>query len=204
MADRVNGLARVFSAILVLRPGGRVQVGEVLDAAAERGFGIVLFLIAFPAVIPILPPGASAVEGGFLILVAAQMLIGRPTPWMPGWIRKFTFSPAASEALQRHVLRWALRIERVSKPRLAVFTLGWALPPIALLVSAAGAVLILPLPFLNTLPAVAVMLIGIGLFNRDGLFVLIGATLCLAVVGLVLVGPEIVGCLSNVVRDVLG
>jgi hypothetical protein len=48
-----------------------------------------------------------------------------------------------------------------------------------------GLVLLSPLPGLNTLPAVSVMLIGIGLLNRDAVFVLAGLTVGLFSLGLI-------------------
>jgi hypothetical protein len=171
---------------------GGVQVGAALDAAADRGFGLLLFVVAFPAIVPLLPPGASMVVGILAILVAVQMLFGRSTPWMPARLRRFTFSAAASESLRRHGVRWAKRIEGASRPRWPALTGRIALVPVALLVIANGVVLFLPLPFLNTAPALAIMVIGLGLFNRDGVFVLGGMAGCLVIAAIVALSPALV------------
>jgi hypothetical protein len=51
----------------------------------------------------------------------------------------------------------------------------------ALLIMATGIILFLPLPLMNTLPALLILLIGVGLLNHDGLLLLAGTVGCLGV-----------------------
>jgi hypothetical protein len=69
----------------------------------------------------------------------------------------------------------AKKIERFSKPRLNVLHARVALGVLGVIIVCIGILLFLPLPFMNTLPAMAMLVIGIGLMNRDGLFAAIGA-----------------------------
>jgi len=52
-----------------------------------------------------------------------------------------------------------------------------------------------PIPFAHNLPALALVLIGLGLIERDGLAILIGAAI--GVVGTVIYGLVLVGVASG-------
>ena len=57
--------------------GARVSVEELAAALSDRSFAALTILFAAPNLLP-LPPGSSTVFGVLLILVASQMLVGRP------------------------------------------------------------------------------------------------------------------------------
>lgn len=57
-----------------------------------------------------------------------------------------------------------------------------ALRLVALVLIAIGVVLFLPIPFMNSLPGIGILLIGVGLLNRDGVFVVTGTLLCIAMI----------------------
>src|SRR5918993_1800459 len=67
------------------RPAAAVSLGDVLDAFGDRAFGALMLLFAAPNMLP-LPPGLSAVLGAPLLFVTAQLMLGRPTLWMPRFI----------------------------------------------------------------------------------------------------------------------
>src|SRR2546430_3512509 len=74
-----------LSAIIAEMLGSQVvTVGEVADRVAQRGFGLIMIVLALPTMIPVLPPGSAALIGLLYILLAAQMLIGQQRPWLPG------------------------------------------------------------------------------------------------------------------------
>lgn len=59
---------------------------------------------------------------------------------------------------------------------------------VALTIILMGFILFTPLPFMNTLPAFAVMLLGAGLLNRDGIFLLFGLVLSFSQLGFICFG----------------
>ena len=156
---------------------GHITVGEVLDRVAERGFGLLLFVVALPTMIPVLPPGASAVVGIIYIVLGLQILAGFAYPWLPRAIRAHRLSPTAVKALRQRGVAFLERIERMTRPRRLLLESGAMLRVFALLIVLNGVILFLPVPFMNTLPAIGIMLIGIGMLNRDGLFLLAGGAI---------------------------
>jgi hypothetical protein len=149
----------------------------VVDKVAERGFGLLFTLLALPTMIPVLPPGASAVVGAMYALLGLQMLLGLPHPWLPRRVRGYVLSSRVVAGLQGRGIVLMEYLERFSRPRWAFFEKQPVPRLVALLVIAIGIVLFLPLPFMNTLPALGLMFIGIGLINRDGVFILLGSLL---------------------------
>ncbi len=159
-----------------------------MAATADTGFGLALFLVALPALIPLLPFGSTLV-GLMLVLVGIQMAIGMKQPWLPACLRAFVFSEKASILLRLHGLRWAKRIERVTRPRWPFCTGRIGSAGVALLTITSGVILVLPLPFLNTIPALGIMLMALGLANRDGVFVVAGYIVCLGLLVAVAASP---------------
>lgn len=168
--------------------GGRLRVGDVIDAAGS-GYGLGLFLIALPAIVPLLPPGASMVVGLLIILVSVQMLVGLERLWLPSRVRNYAFSEKASQSLRLHGYKWAKRIEKISHARWEFMTGRFGAILVTIPMIGIGVVLFLPLPFLNTLPALAIMSIGLGIANRDGVFVMAGLAVCLGILTVAAMSP---------------
>ncbi|TMI99848.1 MAG: exopolysaccharide biosynthesis protein, partial [Bacillati bacterium ANGP1] len=53
-----------------------------------------------------------------------------------------------------------------------------------------GIILLSPLPFFNTIPAMTVLILGIGLFNRDALFLVGGLVLSAGVIAVAIAGAD--------------
>ncbi|MFN4032575.1 MAG: exopolysaccharide biosynthesis protein [Fimbriimonadales bacterium] len=161
-------LSELFARTLDANADGVVVLGEVLDRAGDRGYGFLLILLAIPAFIPVLPPGTSGVLGALMALVALQMLLGLRQPWFPRRWRERVLAPKVVDALQTRGAALLRKIETVSHPRGRRFVRnGLILRISAVVVIGLAAVLSSPMPFMNTLPATGVLLIGVGLANRD-------------------------------------
>ncbi len=181
-----NRLSDVLRSALDVDADGFVTVGEIMERVAERSFGLLLFVVALPTLVPILPPGASSVVGVLYISLSLQMLMGLKQPWMPARIRRYRLSPKVVASLQKRGVALMEKLERVSRPRWSFASHPLALRALALPVLAMGLILLLPVPFMNTAPAFSILIIGLGLLNRDGLMIIIGAAVS-ASLGLVFV-----------------
>lgn len=198
-------LSELFARTLDANDDGVVVLGEVLDKAGDRGYGFLLILLAIPAFIPILPPGTSGVLGALMIVVALQMLFGLKQPWFPKRWRARVLSPKVVQAIQTRGVALLRKIERVSHPRGRRFTRnGVILRLSALLVIALALVLSSPMPFMNTLPALGVLLIGIGLANHDIYLLSVGWLIGLGVALIVVLGIEVLLRLAAAVRNAIG
>lgn len=187
-AKRSESLSELFASALDTDEDGNVTLAEVLDRVAERGFGLLLFVLGLPNLVPFLPPGSSGVFGALIILIGLQILIGLRRPWLPKRLRNYHLSPKVVQALQNRGVTFMKRLERISKPRWEILGNPVSMRVIALLVILLGFVLFSPLPLMNTLPAIIIMLIGIGILNRDGLLLLTGILFSVALLVFIVLG----------------
>lgn len=162
----------------------RVTIGEIVDRIDERGFGLLMLVLGLPMLIPILPPGASTLVGPLYSLLALRLIIGMDRPWLPGFVRRKVLSARTLDTLRRRGVPVIQRIERFSRPRFRVLNNPVIVRLAALDVFLMGLVLLSPAPFLNTLPALSVMFIGLGLLNDDGIFLLLGLAVGAIVLGI--------------------
>lgn len=178
-----------------------VTVGGIADHVARRGFGLLMIVLALPTLIPVLPPGYAATVGLLYILLAAQMLWGLEKPWLPQRVRAYRLSARAMRTLRDRGVPFLRRIERWSRPRAMVLDDRILERAVAVIVLVLGVVLFTPLPFLNTLPAMAVLILGIGLLNRDGVFLLAGLLLAVLVILIIVFGVGTLYTILNWLRS---
>ncbi len=156
-------------------PGERITLGDFVTVLGDRSFGILLLIFALPSALPLSAvPGVSTVFGIPMAAVAAQMMIGMKRPAMPGWLLSRSVARADLQRAVARVLPYLRRLERVLRPRwlpltsaLAERAIGGACLLLALIVT-------LPIPFGNQPPSLAIALFAVGIFERDGLFVIAG------------------------------
>jgi hypothetical protein len=182
-----HSLAASLKPFLRLRKA-ELSLGELLDRVESKdGPGPVLFILTLPVLMP-LPPGFSMVLALPLLLVAPQIVVGRREIWLPKFLSRRTLKREALIKLIKRVLPPLTRAEKVVRPRLGFLTgrLGAAVVGIACTLIAI--VLVLPLPFANLLPALAMGAFAVGLTRKDGLFVLAGYGLVAVGAGVIVLG----------------
>jgi len=178
--DLVAGLAEASG------PDG-LTLREIRDRLDERAFGLMILILAIPCLVPALY-GVPQIVGIPILLLAGQMLVGRAEPWLPEAALKRTVSKAMLDRMADFATKRMGWFERLSRPRLTMFTTGIAERAAAAFMILATLTIILPLT--NTVPSVALSLLAVGLIQRDGLFVAAGAAVAtawataLAVVGI--------------------
>ena len=99
-------------------------------------------------------------------------------PWLPKTLADRRMESAKLRPVLERGVRLLRKIDRFFKPRLSILTNGAVINRLnGLALIAAGVLLMAPLgfiPFSNTLPGVAVLLLSTGISQRDGLIVLGG------------------------------
>ena len=157
-------------------PEQGTTVGAIVDRLDERAFGLLVLMLTLPCLVPGLP-GAQIIAIG-IFLLAAQMLVGRSEPWLPGWFLRAKVSKPMMDGVAgfaRKRLAWA---EFAARPRLLVVTSGAGERLVAIVMMIAALTIMLPIT--NTIPSIALTAMAIGVIQRDGVFVLAGGALALA------------------------
>lgn len=171
--------------------GRPISVGQLVDLFDDQSYGVLFALLALPTLIPVLPPGTAALIGLLFATLGLQRLIGLRRPWLPGPLRRIALGTRAAEFLEKRALPYLDRLERPARRRLGRLA---ATEPVsraaALATTLLGLIMLSPLPFLNTLPALMVLIIGLGFVRSDGLYLLAGTA------GGLLVSAVVIGLLT--------
>lgn len=171
-----------------------VQLGTVLEALQGRAYELLMILLVLPFAVPVSVPGMSTPFGLAIACVALQLAAGR-LPWLPRLVLRASMGPGFFRkvlAATRGVVRW---LEKFLRPRLPGLTssrwwVGLHLAGVAL--AALLLALPLPIPFTNMIPGWAVLLIALGLMERDGLFIAAGhAVLLISLAYFALLGESV-------------
>lgn len=145
-------------------------LGSLIELFEEKSFAIVfVFLLGVPA-LPLPTGGATHVFELIAILLAAELVVGRERIWLP---RRWCELELAGQRQQRFIaglMRMIRRLERISRPRLAVVfdrRLSNVVFGLLVIVGSLGAFLAPPFTGLDTLPALGVVLLSLGVLLTD-------------------------------------
>ena len=176
---------------------GPVSVAHIVEYFGPRAFGAVLFVFAIPNVFP-LPPGSTTVLGMPLLIIAPQLAFGRRRLWIPDRLGRLSIDGGVLASICRRAAPWVARGERLTTRRLGFMFGAVGDAGIGIICSLLAAVLILPIPLGNMVPALAIATLAFSLVQRDGLLALAGYGLALASVALlVLSGGLVVQAVSR-------
>jgi hypothetical protein len=185
---RTSTLLRDFSSTIVRE---RVSVGEIVAAFGDRGLGVLIAISAMPNMLPSIIPFGNVVLGIFPLIFAVHLACGVDRLMLPDSIARRLVSSKRLKTLMPRVADVLSRFEGLLKPRFPAVTGPQFERIVGALCVVLALITMLPIPFAHNLPALALVLIGLGLIERDGLAMLIGAAIGLAstfVYGLVLFG----------------
>jgi hypothetical protein len=165
-------------------------LGGLVDAFGEKSFAILFVLLLGVPALPVPTGGATHVFEVIAALVALQLIAGRRAVWLPQRWRGLRLGGERQQRFLNSLLRFIRRLERFSRPRLG-FVLHHRLSDgvFGLLVIGGSAAAFVAPPFsgLDTLPALSVVLVALGVLLEDALIAAAGVIL-----GIVGVALEVV------------
>jgi hypothetical protein len=157
--------------------GHVVTLRELLALIGEQGLLVFCAILAAPFLLPISLPFMSAALGPPMMLIGIAVTLNR-VPWLPDRLLDRALPAETVQHVLTRVAGWAERVEHLIRPRMLGLTgsaginvLNGALLVLCVLLLMAPLPLV---PFANTLPGVAIMLLALGMAERDGAVVLFG------------------------------
>jgi hypothetical protein len=164
-------------ALLASRSSARpLTLREVIYVLRGRAYLLVVVLLALPFLTPIPLPGLSTPFGLAIAAIALRLALGQ-RPWLPKKLQRKQLPGDFFARLFRVAERIIRFLEKLLRPRWLVLTetpLLRQLHAVVLLLAALALLLPLPIPFTNSFPAWAILLVAGGLLERDGIAVLLG------------------------------
>ena len=179
--SEVRNLESLLGSLCERTSGETVSVRDLLDAVGRRAYGPILTLLGFVAVSPLtIVPGANSIVALVVLVIALQMAFGKRYPWVPSRLLDMAFPREKLVEGVKGAQRYARFIDRLLAPRLTFLTE----PPFAMIIAVicvAAALVTIPLSFVPLgpiVPSLAILLFGLGVTGRDGVFILLaGAAL---------------------------
>jgi hypothetical protein len=169
----------------------RIFFHEIVEAFHERGFGMLLLILAAPMALPLpVPPGVNIILASPLIFLTAQQAIGRHTPWLPQFILQKQVKLSLFQKTMGGILPWIKKIEIISRARFGFITQGIFSYIIGLSGFLMALSVCVPLPLTNTVPSLGICLMAFGVFMRDGLAVLAGMLIGFSWIALLIIAGE--------------
>ncbi|MGZ6574005.1 MAG: exopolysaccharide biosynthesis protein [Solirubrobacteraceae bacterium] len=155
-------------------------LGNLTELFGPRSFALVfVLLMALPA-LPLPTGGATHVFEVVTMLVALQLVVGRRCIWLPARWQRLQLAGPSRERLLNALLQRIRWLERFSRPRAtSLFDHRATTSAFGLLVFGLTLSAFLAPPFsgLDTLPSLGVVVIGLGVLNRDIVLALAGAVI---------------------------
>ncbi|MEH6648154.1 exopolysaccharide biosynthesis protein [Sulfitobacter sp.] len=159
-------------------PAERISLGDMITALGDRSFVPLMILLALPNVF-FFVPGSSVITGLPLLFIAFQLVIGRPVVWLPKVLNERSIEHGVFSRVFSRAVPWIEWVERLARPRYWPFSRVVAERIVGLTSLVMAIFMFLPIPFANSLPAVSVITMALGLGQRDGLWLASGLVACL-------------------------
>ncbi len=181
-----HNFSNLLASLVDQTSGETVTLGEVLDIVGRRSFGPVILVLGLVALSPLsIVPGITWAVAAVTLIFSVQILLGLKHIWLPSGLLRLSVTRDQLAEAVRAGAPAAQVADRLTAPRLVFLTY----PPFVIVTALAcvvAALVTFPLglvPFGPVLPGISIVLLGIGLTARDGLF------LALSLVALV--GPVV-------------
>jgi hypothetical protein len=166
---------------------GEKTLGSLADLFEEKSFALLFVLLLGVPALPLPTGGATHVFEIIAMLLALQLIVGRDEIWLPQRWRRIELAGPRQQRFLATLMRWIRRLERFARPRLR-FLFEHRLSSVVFGLLALGgsvAAFVAP-PFtgLDTLPALGVVLLSLGVLLED--FLVVAAALMVGAAGVIL------------------
>jgi hypothetical protein len=186
-----------------LRSDEPKSLGGLGDVFAEKAFATTIMLLMFVPALPLPTGGVTHLFEAIAVVVAAQMVLGRRTLWLPDRWKRRELGALTKDRAIPFMIRVIRRFERISRPRGAALLRrrsSLRLVGLLLMAFAVGAAVAPPFSGLDTLPALGAVVVTLAVILED--VVVLGIGIAIGAGGIALiatVGAAVVHFVRNLV-----
>lgn len=173
-----ESLGEKIELIIERLPPTEVTLVEIMDIVGADSLLLLTIFLSLVFIVPVSIPGVSTVFGSGILLIGIARLFSRKL-WLPKAIAHRKISAEKLRVVLKRALIWFRRFEKISRPhRLNWLTSGGLIGVLNNCSFILAAILLMApfglIPFSNTLPALALIFLAIGLLQQDGSTILLG------------------------------
>lgn len=188
MENKERNTSELLLHVVVQSTNDKMSVTEIKNSLHERGFGILLAIAALPICLPVpVPPGYTTFFSIPLFIFSVQMIWGMKSPWLPEWIGKKEISRKSLEKMIEKATPWLRKIESYLHPRLTYISVHAWERIIGIFAFIFTISIALPIPLTNFPPGWGILIMSLGLLNKDGLTIIVGMIVGTIGVGITLI-----------------
>ncbi len=149
----------------------KIQIGHILQSFGVLGFAFLLMALALLNMAVFVLPGLSLLFGLPMVILAAQMVLGLHSPVFPSFVRNWSISEENFRKGMGAGIKVTEKLERFVKPRFPALSCLCASRLHAILALALAVMVAIPIPLLNLVPSLGIVVLALGLLQRDGVFI---------------------------------
>jgi hypothetical protein len=177
-ALQTESLGEKIVLVIEKLPPTEVTLVEIMDIVGADSLLLLTVFLSLVFLVPVSIPGVSTVFGTGILLIGATRLFSRKL-WLPNVIATRKLSSDKLREGFRRALVWFRRLEKISRShRMSGLTSEGLMTILNNLSFILAALLLMApfgfIPFSNTIPALALILLSVGMIQRDGGFILLG------------------------------
>jgi len=177
-ALQTESLGEKIQHVIEKLPPTQVTLIEIMDIVGTDSLLLLTVFLSLVFLVPVSIPGVSTVFGAGILLIGITRLFSRKL-WLPKTIAERKLSSEKLGEGFKRALSWLHRLEKISRPhRLSRLTSEGLMTVLSNLSFILAAILLIVpfgfIPFSNTLPALALIFLSVGMIQRDGGFILLG------------------------------
>lgn len=169
----------------------KITLEGLLDKLGDQAIAFVLVVFAIPAIVPTPGIPAGMIFGTALAILALQIIFGARRLVLPRFLGRLSVSRAIIQMTADKAAPRLTKLEALLRPRGHVLSRYMGQVSIGIVIFLMAVLIALPIPFGNMLPGLAVLVIALGLAQRDDMAVLTG--LLLAILSVLTSGAIIYG-----------
>lgn len=188
MENKERNTSELLQLVVVQNANDKMSVGEIKNSLHERGFGVLLAIAALPICLPIpVPPGYTTFFSIPLFIFSVQMMWGMKSPWLPEWLSRKEINKKSLQKLIEKATPWLRKIESYLHPRLTYISVHAWERIIGIFAFIFTISISLPIPLTNFPPGWGILIMSLGLLNKDGLTIIVGMIVGTIGVGITLI-----------------
>ena len=169
-------LSHLLTSIINDIHGDTITLRKLLERCGREGMLLVCAIACLPFLIPVSIPGVSTVFGAAIVLLSTALFLDR-LPWLPQRILDKDLDANKLKPVLHKGVGMVGKLDRWLQPRWSGLTTSPMQRVNSAVLVFGGLLLRAPLgliPVSNTGPAVGILLLTVGMMQRDGVFVLLG------------------------------
>jgi hypothetical protein len=174
---------------------GVILISDFTEYFGTRSTAFMLALLTLPIALPFTPPGVNTPFGVVCIFLAINMIFSKKELKLPNWIltKKVPFKPEGK--FFAAMTKLLVKIEHIVKPRMGFVDTNIVLNKVIRVgILCSSIVMVLPIPVVNSVSSLIVLMASIGIITKDGLVSLVagicGIVLLLVSIGIIIYGVQ--------------